>query len=224
MQCENCNNEHDGSYASGRFCSIKCSRGFSTKSKRQEINKKVSEKRIGSVQSEQTKKDISAKLTGRKVTWNTDTPQGRINKSASMKQFHQNMSVESKKMRSESLSKAAHKRGFGGNTSKVRMEFLKNDGTKIYLQSSYEIQYARFLEHQQIKWIRPDPLKWIDADGKSHRYYPDFYLIDSNLYVDTKNDYLIKKDEVKIESVRKQNNVTVLVISKKMLDQLPLPD
>lgn len=42
--CENCGREHDGSYGSGRFCSTKCSRGFSTKAKRQEINEKVSKK------------------------------------------------------------------------------------------------------------------------------------------------------------------------------------
>ena len=33
---------HDGSYGSGRFCSCKCARGFSTKTKRSEINTKVS--------------------------------------------------------------------------------------------------------------------------------------------------------------------------------------
>lgn len=44
MKCENCGKDHDGSYGSGRFCSVKCSRGFSTKAKRKEINKKVSEK------------------------------------------------------------------------------------------------------------------------------------------------------------------------------------
>jgi len=42
MKCENCNKEHDGSYASGRFCSKKCAKGFSTKAKRKEINAKVS--------------------------------------------------------------------------------------------------------------------------------------------------------------------------------------
>ena len=42
MHCENCEKEHDSSYGSGRFCSCKCARGFSTKAKRQEINKKVS--------------------------------------------------------------------------------------------------------------------------------------------------------------------------------------
>ena len=40
--CENCKEEHDGNYGSGRFCSSKCARGFATKAKRKEINEKVS--------------------------------------------------------------------------------------------------------------------------------------------------------------------------------------
>ncbi len=44
MKCENCGQEHDGSYGSRRFCSSTCARGFSTKEKRKEINKKVSKK------------------------------------------------------------------------------------------------------------------------------------------------------------------------------------
>ena len=46
--CENCGIEHDGKYGSGRFCSNKCSRGFSTKAKRKEINAKVSSSLTGS--------------------------------------------------------------------------------------------------------------------------------------------------------------------------------
>lgn len=42
MICENCNKEHDGSYGSGRFCSSKCARCFSSRAKRKEINEKVS--------------------------------------------------------------------------------------------------------------------------------------------------------------------------------------
>lgn len=42
--CENCNSTHDGSYGSGRFCTNKCARGFSTKEKRKDINKSVSNK------------------------------------------------------------------------------------------------------------------------------------------------------------------------------------
>jgi 5-methylcytosine-specific restriction endonuclease McrA len=51
MICENCGIDHDGSFGSGRFCSSKCARSFSTKNKRHEINKKV-----------------SASLTGRKLS------------------------------------------------------------------------------------------------------------------------------------------------------------
>ena len=40
--CENCGCEHDGTYGSGRFCSRKCARCFSTKGKRSEINDKIS--------------------------------------------------------------------------------------------------------------------------------------------------------------------------------------
>lgn len=47
MNCENCNGGHNGSYGTGRFCTLKCARGFSTKNKRQEINSKVSQKTKG---------------------------------------------------------------------------------------------------------------------------------------------------------------------------------
>lgn len=42
MICELCNKEFFIKYASGRFCSKECSHSFSTKSKRKEINEKVS--------------------------------------------------------------------------------------------------------------------------------------------------------------------------------------
>ena len=47
MICENCLNQHDGIYGSGRFCSSICSRSFSTKYKRKEINEKISKKLLG---------------------------------------------------------------------------------------------------------------------------------------------------------------------------------
>lgn len=47
MLCENCLNQHNGDYGSGRFCSKKCARGYATKAKRAEINKTVSQKLTG---------------------------------------------------------------------------------------------------------------------------------------------------------------------------------
>jgi len=51
--CENCGSDHEGKYGSGRFCSTKCSRGFSTKAKRSEINEKVSKKLGGGLTKQQ---------------------------------------------------------------------------------------------------------------------------------------------------------------------------
>jgi hypothetical protein len=58
MFCQNCNLEHSGTYGSGRFCSVKCARGFSTKAKREEINKKVSAKQTGRKLTDEHKKNI----------------------------------------------------------------------------------------------------------------------------------------------------------------------
>lgn len=41
MQCERCTQKHDGSYGSGRFCSAKCARAFSTLAVREEINQRL---------------------------------------------------------------------------------------------------------------------------------------------------------------------------------------
>ena len=62
--CENCGIEHNGSYGSGRFCSCKCARGFSTKNKRKEINEKVSKSLLdkyanGYVISDETREKLS---------------------------------------------------------------------------------------------------------------------------------------------------------------------
>lgn len=67
MICENCNKEHDGSYGSGRFCSSKCARAFSTKIKRKEINEKVSlklKKNLDSFCKDCGKKLIKKTITG----------------------------------------------------------------------------------------------------------------------------------------------------------------
>lgn len=42
MKCENCKIEHNGQYGSGRFCSPKCARGYSTSLNKKETNAKIS--------------------------------------------------------------------------------------------------------------------------------------------------------------------------------------
>ena len=40
--CESCQEEHGGTYGSGRFCSAKCAKSFSTKNKNDSGKKKKS--------------------------------------------------------------------------------------------------------------------------------------------------------------------------------------
>ena len=96
----------------------------------------------------------------------------------------------------------------------------------IRLDSSFELHVAKSLDENNIKWIRPTYFIWIDKDGKDHRYYPDFYLPEYDVYLDPKNDWLITNinskfgitDTEKIHMVEKQNNIKIFILNKNELD------
>lgn len=203
MICENCNNHHEGLYGSGRFCNAKCARGFSTKNNRKEISEKISK----SLTKPTVMKPCPA--CGHFFTGRNRKKFCSINCST---KFY--MNTPSAKLR---LREQARINNFGGHTSKVKLYYETTNGDVIYLQSSYEVQVAEELDKNNVNWHRPPHLIWVDSEGISHRYYPDFYLIDYDVYIDTKNDYLIKKDQVKINSVKKQNNIDLEIIDKNNL-------
>lgn len=96
----------------------------------------------------------------------------------------------------------------------------------VILGSSYEELVAKSLDENNIKWIKPKYLRWESPlDNKEHRYYPDFYLPEYDVYLDPKNDYLIHnknkhfgiKDTEKISLVERKNNVKVLILDKEHL-------
>ncbi len=116
------------------------------------------------------------------------------------------------------LSEFASLNNLGGHTSKIKVYYKQLDGTEVFLQSSYELKVATELDENGIKWSRPNPLNWFNInDSKTHKYYPDFYLNDYDVYLDTKNDYLIKKDEFKINEVINQNKINLIVLDKNNL-------
>lgn len=118
------------------------------------------------------------------------------------------------------LSECAKKNGLGGwHTSRTF------DYKGIKLDSQYELDVAKELDENQIKWERPSYFIWKDNTGNEHRYYPDFYLPEYDVYLDPKNDYLIEHkssrfgitDVEKIENVEKQNNVRIIILDKEHL-------
>jgi len=79
-------------------------------------------------------------------------------------------------------------------------EYIKKDGTKVLLDSSWEEALAIRLDSLGINWTRPKSVKWVDTNGKTHNYFPDFYLTDYDIYLDPKNDLVYK---ITIEKIKK---------------------
>lgn len=109
--------------------------------------------------------------------------------------------------------------GYKEKSGRSKGEYVLNNlGKSFWLQSSYEVRLAKILNELNISWIRPKCLRYI-LNNKIKRYYADFYLIDYNIYLDPKNDWLIKVDKIKIEKVIKQNKIKLIVLSEKELNK-----
>jgi hypothetical protein len=113
-------------------------------------------------------------------------------------------------------------RQWGGLTSSKKFYYKNKSNDVVYLQSSYEMITAQSLDDNNIRWSRPSSFGWIKEDGTLHKYYPDFYLIDYDIYLDPKNDYLFIKDKGKIQAVSKQNNIRILMLTKENLDWISI--
>ncbi len=84
--------------------------------------------------------------------------------------------------------------------------------------SKWEVEVAKILDKNNIKWIQPKPLVWIDKNDKKHNYFADFYLIDYDIYLDPKNDYCIKVQKEKLDYL-KNNYDNVHILDSDMIDE-----
>lgn len=175
--CENCSSLNNGNYGSGRFCSSKCARGFSTKNKRNEINLKVSKTMTGSGNGNVSKK---CKFCKKKfvVEWNK-RKQTTCSTSCSLKlnwkndEYRNNISNKmilhaSSKIERDRLRDIGRIGGFGtkGETKQ---------GTKY--QSKLERDCFEYLELKRIKF---EPHKRIPNSSK----ISDIYIISLNLWIE----------------------------------------
>jgi hypothetical protein len=90
-------------------------------------------------------------------------------------------------------------------------QYTKKDGTVVILDSSWEEALAIRLDEIGVNWVRPGAIKWVDDNSVTHNYFPDFYLIDFDLYLDPKNPYAIKAQQSKIKCLTEQiKNLVIL--------------
>lgn len=93
-------------------------------------------------------------------------------------------------------------------------EYTKKDGTVVMLDSSWEEVLAIRLDEIGIIWIRPEePIPYNTSDGKSHNYFPDFYLPDYDLYLDPKNPAAVKSQKEKLDVLLKIMDNLIIIES-----------
>lgn len=105
----------------------------------------------------------------------------------------------------EKGNKGGYREG-SGRGKKFKIKDFYNSIT--CLQSTYELKLSIIFNHLNIKWVRPSYFKY-NIENKTKKYFPDFYLEDYNLYIDTKNNYLAIRDEIKLNLVKEQNNINL---------------
>jgi hypothetical protein len=127
--------------------------------------------------------------------------------------------------RKRRLSESARERGFGGVT---QSRWIKYNGKT--LGSSYELRVAQSLDENDVKWTTCSRIRYIDPNGKTRTYTPDFYLPEYDVYLDPKNDFLLSNinprlgfsDREKIALVEKQTGIRVILLDKGSLDWMSI--
>ena len=108
---------------------------------------------------------------------------------------------------------AKNNKMMGGNkNTRAHGWYESPSAGSVWLESSYEYRVAVDLDSNNVSWSRPKYLKY-----GNKKYFADFYLVDYDVYLDPKNDYLITLDQEKIKQVCDENNVVVHILNKHQL-------
>jgi len=110
--------------------------------------------------------------------------EGALLRAASKKPTKKQKAPEDK-VRSADARQAALNVRYGGEPRWSRPTEYRG----VVFDSTWEAAFAQRCDALSVKWVRPDlgfPYYW---KGRPHKYYPDFYLPDYNLYVETKGYY-----------------------------------
>ena len=173
MICEYCSGINDGNFGSGRFCSPKCSRGFSTRNKREEINEKIRNKILGTGNPniikvcKNCKKEFEVKWKYKKRTF--------CSKNCSNKNIdNRNKVSESKKNQCKSLQERQRLRDIGRKGGFGKKGYTSSG---VYYTSILEKECFEYLENINIKY-------------EAHKHLPDsskvsdVYLIEQNVWIE----------------------------------------
>lgn len=235
MKCENCGNEHDGSYGSGRFCSKKCRMEF--------IGRKSYETRVKQgtfVSPFKTFGRKRAKPSGWKcstcdgifrtrrelvshyrvehyngkpcISWNkgrTKETDERIAKQG--RTYSENQKTGKTKnvwLGRHHIEESKRKIGIHGGYREGSGRGKRGWYHGIRCDSSWELAWVIYQEEHNIEFSRFNGFFKYIFQGKTHRYHPDFQLKDGTI-VEVKG-YKTKQWQAKLEQFPKDRTLVVI--------------
>ena len=173
IQCERCKSIHDGTYGSGRFCSVQCARSFSTSSMSEEskvkridgLNKarrssaRARKGKVGKPHTPETRALISNSLTS---YWNGND---EARQELAEKKTGVSMNEETRHALSASL-KLAHKEGRNRGWVTLRSDPVRSEEV-----------WAEALDERQVPYTRSHTVKHSDIGLATGRHYQLDFLV-----------------------------------------------
>lgn len=103
-------------------------------------------------------------------------------------------------------------------------DYTKKNGEVIKLQGLWELEFAKYLDDNDIEFTtHVGKFQYLDETGSQRSYLPDFFLIQQQLYVDVKNPYYEIVHASKIEAVKRCNpEIKLEIYGKEKLQSLGL--
>lgn len=182
----------------------------------EETKEKIRNSRLNTKQSEDTKKKISDTMkinhgnTGRILKESTIEKLKIASKENNKKYWTQ----ERKNEHSLLMSKIAKEKPDSYSINNVSGRVKTYDYNGFKLKGNWELIVAKLLDENNIKWtnkIEPFSYFW---NNRCHLYFPDFYLIDFDIYIEVKG-YERERDRIKWKSVKK-----LIILKKKEINFL----
>lgn len=195
--CRYCNSSFEYNFRKNKFCNASCSAKYNNARKDYTIIK--TGPKIGTkhkVKRSSPRININGFC---KIQWNTCGACGKLFYTKTWSNPRKSCgAIECK------THLSVGNRTYKNGRRKIFYYFNKHQNKEVMLESTWEYNLAKWLDENNIIWIRPSYIKWYDGNKQKYRlYYPDFYLPDINLYLDPKNPTSLKLDSYKMSQVEK---------------------
>lgn len=150
-----------------------------------------------------------------------------VSKNRILKIWHENFTKKEIQDRGERIrvSKISGENNYlfgtkGPLVSNNLIEFTDVKGRFYIMRSTWEVKYARYLDHNKIEWEYEEyKFKYYSKDGSPHYYFPDFYLPAKKVFIEIKG-FMDDFSRHKIEECSKRYSIKIKILHKADLIKL----